>query len=410
AGTYGLDQCFDLAQSALERGNGVDAPTGPEWKVGEGVAAAMIATIPPRGHFADASVTLGLDGVYTLNFGTAEFGNGTTTVHSQIAAEALGTSPELLRIHQSDTDAVAYDTGAFGSAGTVVAGRAVFAAATALALKLTAVAESLTGVPAGEWMLEPTGLRAGPRFLPLTEVAAAGASVAASAPTLAADTPTVTITSTLGTPASSAPVATADPAEPAELAGVTLVQTVEGAATARPVTDGITADGRHAGDHRSIAFNVQAFRVAVNTNTGEVRILQSVQAADAGFVMNPEQCRGQIEGGVAQGIGTSMYEEIIVSDTGEVTTSVLRSYHLPQMADVPPTEIFFTETADDLGPYGAKSMSESPFNPVAPALANAIRRAIGVRPYELPLSRDRIWRLLQPVDAVPIAARVEAAD
>ncbi|MCU1475929.1 MAG: Aldehyde oxidase, partial [Subtercola sp.] len=118
SGSYGLDQCFDLAQSALERGNGVEAPSGPEWKVGEGVAAAMIATIPPRGHFADASVTLGLDGVYALNFGTAEFGNGTTTVHSQIAAEALGTSPELLRIRQSDTDAVAYDTGAFGSAGT----------------------------------------------------------------------------------------------------------------------------------------------------------------------------------------------------------------------------------------------------------------------------------------------------
>ncbi|GGF38425.1 molybdopterin-dependent oxidoreductase [Subtercola lobariae] len=388
AGSYGLDQCFDLAQSALVRGNGVLAPTGPEWKVGEGVAAAMIATIPPRGHFADASVTLGLDGSYTLNVGTAEFGNGTTTVHSQIAAEALGTSPELLRIHQSDTDVVPYDTGAFGSAGTVVAGRAVYAAATALALKLAEAAAALTGVAAGEWMLEPTGLRAGTLFVALTEVAAAGASVA---------------------PAHAALANTELAADP-ELTDVTVIETVEGAAFARPVADGITAEGTHAGDHRSIAFNVQAFRVAVNTDTGEVRILQSIQAADAGFVMNPEQCRGQIEGGVAQGIGTSMYEEIIVSDTGEVTTSVLRSYHLPQMADVPPTEIFFTDTADDLGPYGAKSMSESPFNPVAAALANAIRRAIGVRPYELPLSRDRIWRLLQPAETTHVPARIEPAD
>jgi putative selenate reductase molybdopterin-binding subunit len=86
----------------------------------------------------------------------------------------------------------------------------------------------------------------------------------------------------------------------------------------------------------------------VSTLTGEVRILQSIQAADAGVVMNPEQCRGQIEGGVAQTIGTALY-------------------------------------------------SESPYNPVAPALANAVRDAIGIRPTELPMSRDRIWRLLHPV-------------
>ncbi|UFS61015.1 molybdopterin-dependent oxidoreductase [Subtercola endophyticus] len=397
AGSYGLDQCFDLAESALRRGNGVGAPQGDVWKIGEGVAAAMIATIPPRGHFAEASVTLALDGVYDLNFGTAEFGNGTSTVHAQIAAETLGTSPELLRIRQSDTDAVPYDTGAFGSAGTVVAGRAVLAAATALAEKLRETAEVLTGVPADKWMLAPDGLRTHNRLLPLTEVAAAGAAAARAA--------------TAAARVSDAPGAlpAALPSPLAELDAVTSIAITEGVASAEAELAGITATGHHAGDHRSIAFNVQAFRVAVNTDTGEVRILQSVQAADAGFVMNPEQCRGQVEGGVAQGIGTSMYEEIIV-DEGVVTTSVLRSYHLPQMADVPLTEVYFTSTADDLGPYGAKSMSESPFNPVAPALANAIRRAIGVRPYELPLSRDRVWRLLQPADAVAIDAVQLPAD
>ena len=349
----------------------------------------MIATIPPRGHFAEASVTLALDGVYDLNFGTAEFGNGTSTVHAQIAAETLGTSPELLRIRQSDTDAVPYDTGAFGSAGTVVAGRAVLAAAVALAEKLRETAEVLTGVPAEEWMLAPDGLRTHNRLLPLTEVAAAGAAAARAAAAEARGE------------RSAPPLAALD--------DVTSIAITEGVASAEAELAGITATGHHAGDHRSIAFNVQAFRVAVNTDTGEVRILQSVQAADAGFVMNPEQCRGQVEGGVAQGIGTSMYEEIII-DEGVVTTSVLRSYHLPQMADVPLTEVYFTDTADELGPYGAKSMSESPFNPVAPALANAIRRAIGVRPYELPLSRDRVWRLLQPADAIAIDAVQLPAD
>jgi putative selenate reductase molybdopterin-binding subunit len=142
-----------------------------------------------------------------------------------------------------------------------------------------------------------------------------------------------------------------------------------------------------------VAFNVHATRVAMDTDTGELRILRSVHAADAGAVVNPQQCRGQVEGGVAQGIGSALYEEIRLDDAGRVTTRVLRDYHLPQYADVPRTEVFFADTVDVVGPFGAKSMSESPYNPVAPALANAVRDAVGVRPYRLPMSRDRLWEL-----------------
>ena len=128
-------------------------------------------------------------------------------------------------------------------------------------------------------------------------------------------------------------------------------------------------------------------------------MLQSIQTADAGFVMNPEQCRGQIEGGVAQAIGTALFEDLILDGAGTVTTRVLRNYHIPQLADLPVTEVYFADTADALGPYGAKSMSESPYNPVAPALAKAVRDAIGIRSYELPMSRDRLWRLLNGAGA-----------
>lgn len=72
-----------------------------------------------------------------------------------------------------------------------------------------------------------------------------------------------------------------------------------------------------------------------------------------------------------------------------------RTYRVPQMNDIPHTEVYFADTSDRLGPFGAKSMSESPYNPVAPALGNAIRRAVGTRPYETPFSRDRVWRMLQ---------------
>ncbi|GAA1828878.1 molybdopterin-dependent oxidoreductase [Microlunatus capsulatus] len=331
-GSYGLDQCLDLVEAALDRDDGVEPPVGARWRTGRGLAMAMIATVPPRGHPAEASVTLDREGRCTVGVGTAEFGNGTTTVHTQLVASVLGTSADRVVVHQSDTDATGHDVGAFGSTGTVVAGRAVHTAATAVLRALQERAAALTGTAPERWQPGPDGLGDGDVVL--------------------------------GFPV---------------LLGEDAVLRREAA------VDGAV---------RSLAFNVHGFRVAVDTGTGEVRLLQSVQAADAGFVINPAQCRGQVEGGVAQALGTALWEELVLED-GRVTTDVLRHYHLPQMSDVPETEVLFADTSDALGPYGAKSMSESPYNPVAPALANAVADAIGVRPRELPMSRDRLWRLLQ---------------
>jgi len=332
-GSYGLDQCLDVVQEALSRGNDVVAPVGEQWRIGEGMALSMIASNPPGGHYADTSIELQPDGTYLARVGTAEFGNGTTTVHTQIAATELGTSPDRIQVRQSDTDVTTHDTGAYGSSGTVVAAKALLAAARELHGRIRKLAAELTGTDADAVVLEPDGARAGD----------------------------VLVT----------------PAELLEAAG-----------------EPLRAEGNHGGLPRSLSFNVHGFRVAVDVRTGEVRILQSVQAADAGTVVNPEQCRGQVEGGVAQAIGTALYEELITDDLGRVTTNVLRNYHIPQYADVPRTEVHFVDTFDTIGPMGAKSMSEAPYNPVAPALANAVRRAIGVRPYELPISRDRVWRAL----------------
>ena len=104
-----------------------------------------------------------------------------------------------------------------------------------------------------------------------------------------------------------------------------------------------------------------------------------MQAADAGRVANPMQCRGQVEGGVAQSLGAALYEEMVIDDNGRVINPKFRDYHLPSFADVPRTEVLFADTSDTLGPMGAKSMSESPYNPVAAALGNAIANATGIR-------------------------------
>src|SRR5258708_31684907 len=167
------------------------------------------------------------------------------------------------------------------------------------------------------------------------------------------------------------------------------------AASAHALGKVLSASGNSTGTPRSVTFNVQGFRVAVNKYTGELIILKSVQAADAGRVANPMQLRGQIEGGVAQSLGATLYEEMVIDGGGRVVNPKFRDYHLPSFADVPRTEVHFADTTDPLGPMGAKSMSESPYNPVAAALGNALADATGIRFTTVPFKPDRLWPLLQ---------------
>lgn len=338
-GSYGLDQCLDLAQEALARGNDTAPPDGPQWRVGEGMAVAMIATLAPRGHISHAAAVLRPDGTVGLRTGTAEFGNGTTTVHRQIAASALGLPFDRIDLVTADTDAVAHDTGAFASAGITVAGKALHAACLQLRERMLRTAVTVAGGGSAAPAPTPDGIHVGARLVSFAELVAAA---------------------------------------PAD----------------ERTAEGLIGRGEEHGEQRSLAFNVHAVRVAVDTTTGTVRILQSVQAADAGTVLNPAQCRGQVEGGAAQGIGSALYEEVVVVD-GRVANPAFRQYRVPQMGDIPDTEVYFADTSDALGPFGAKSMSESPYNPVAPAIGNAIARALGARPFRQPFTRERVWRVAQ---------------
>jgi putative selenate reductase molybdopterin-binding subunit len=295
----------------------------------------MIDTVPPDGHFADCKISLREDGGFDLTVGTAEFGNGTSTVHLQIAATALATTVDQVRLRQSDTAHGGHDTGAYGSAGIFVAGRATQAAAENLAGEIKAFAATITGIDVS-CTLEHDSVVCGKARLPYAELAT----------------------------------------------------------SARQQGKTLHASGTSAGSPRSVAFNVQGFRVAVNKFTGEIKILKSVQAADAGRVANPMQCRGQVEGGVAQSLGATLYEEMVVDEGGRVVNPKFRDYHLPSFADIPRTEVFFADTSDSLGPLGAKSMSESPYNPVAAALGNAIADATGIRFTAVPFKPDRLWPLL----------------
>ena len=341
-GEEGLAECIELVESAMA-GHRDDPTPGDDWLVGVGFASSIHETAPPTDHTSDAWLTLGDDGIYELAVGTVEFGEGTTTAHVQIAATQLGTVPSRIRLISSDTDRTGFDTGAFASAGLFVAGKAVLNVATALRDRILAFAASHTGVDVDRCAMDDDGIVCGDTRLTLAEL-------------------------------------------------------VE-AANARGIR--LTEARKAFGSPRSVAFNTQGFRIAVHPVTGEIRILYSVQATDAGVVINPQQVRGQIEGGVAQGIGFALTENFHVDETGEMINPNLRNYRIPTYADIPRTEVITVESTDSVGPLHSKGIAECCINPVAPALANALEDATGVRYRALPLTPERIY--------APLAEKFAAA-
>jgi putative selenate reductase molybdopterin-binding subunit len=341
-GSYGLEECLDQTEYALASGRGKVKKEGEEWLEGKGIAISMLDCAPPTEHRSEARIDLLADSRYHLAIGSAEFGNGTLTVHRQIAATVLGCLVERVLVTNADTDKSGHDTGTFASTGLVIGGAAVQKAATVLRDQLRRLASLYTGTPVKRCILGDGAVDCDGTALPLTEI------------------------------------------------------------YERATADGVKLNAlrKAYASPRSVSFNVHGFRLAVNRVTGEIDILQSVHAADAGTVMNPLQCRGQVEGGVAQGIGWSMIENMIMDEHGAVTNPTLRHYRIPAFADIPRTEVYFANTTDTVGPMGAKPMSESPVNPVAAAMANALTDATGIRFAKLPFTPPRLFEQMRSLQTV----------
>ena len=339
-----LATCIDLVDDALRRSaNG--QVLDDDWLIGTGTASSIHETAPPTEHVSDAWATLRDDGIYEIAVGTVEFGEGTSTAHVQIAATMLGTTPARVHLVQSDTDTNGFDTGAFASAGLFVSGNAVRKAADALRLRLLRFVAQHTGVEIDECVMDDDGIICGDGRLTLDEVIAAG----------------------------------------------------------RERGIRFTESRKAYGSPRSVSTNAHGFRIAVHRVTGEIRILYSVQATDAGVVINPMQVRGQIEGGVAQAIGFALTENFHVDANGVMENPNLRNYRIPTYADIPRTEVLVVESHDSYGPMASKGIAESCVNPVAPALANALQDATGVRYRDLPLTPERIYHRLPSPQPTPTA-------
>jgi putative selenate reductase molybdopterin-binding subunit len=335
-GSYGLDQCLDYVEKALAKGNGVAKPDGEEWAEGTGIAMAMLDCGPPTEHRSGAVMVLKPSGRYHLAVGSTEMGNGSVTSHRQIAASVLGTRANNIDIINADTDQTPYDTGTFASTGTVVAGKAVALTAAALKENILAYAGRFTGIDRAAWRIEDGFVVSDTKQITLVELYAAG------------------------------------------------------------IKDGHRFEAKRKAylSPRTTAFNVQGIRLAVHRVTGEIQILQSVHAADIGKLINPVQCRGQIDGSIGMGIGWALTENMVHDSEGRVVNPSLRNYRIPAFADLPRSDVFFADTYDTLGTLGAKSQGECAINPVVPAIANAIKNATGVRFAHPPFTAARIYSQL----------------
>jgi CO/xanthine dehydrogenase Mo-binding subunit len=312
---------------------------------GRGVAAMLKASIAPS--VSEAIVRLHADGSVTVLASAVEMGQGTRTVLAQIAAEVLSVSLTRVTVVQPDTAVTPYDQTTSSSRSTAMTGRAVQAASEDVRDQLLAIAAPSVGVTARELTLDDGAVVAPGRRLTYAEVLAQRFGMSGG-----------------------------------ELIG-----------------RGVIAPGRTAaplgGSTPFWEMAVGAAEVSVDEETGAVRVERYVSVSDVGRAINPLLLEGQDEGGVVQGLGHTLLEEMLYAD-GHLLNGTLLVYRVPRADDAPPElECRFVENADGSGPFGAKGAGEGSLIPVSPAVANALARLTGVRLRDLPLSPERVWRALR---------------
>jgi CO/xanthine dehydrogenase Mo-binding subunit len=303
-----------------------------------------------------ATVNLNPDGSATLVTAGVEIGQGTMMQSlPQIVAAELGILPSDVVVHQADTDAAGFDVGVGGGRTTVSLGAAAVAACTEIRQKLLALAARLLQVPASELVLSKGRIeRVGHPGTGMTLANLAQEAMQITGP----------------------------------ISG-------NGAFT-RP---GVAAMDGCAAGHFLEAVDIPVFavhdcEVAVDPATGQVEVLRYCVVQDVGCALNPSAIRGQIQGGVVQGLGYALHEEVTLADDGAIRQTGFGSYRVPLAQDVVPVEIELHEGAPSIGPWGAKGAGEVPILNVGATIACAVSQAIGIRVQELPLTPPHVLALL----------------
>ena len=349
--------CVERATRLLRPGKASDgkATGGTRTGIGMAVLSETGAGLRYyRQNSTEAIVKVGRDGSVDIIATIADTGTGTRTVMAQIAAEQLGVSVERIRLFHNDTDVIPYDLGTWASRTTYVCGNAVAAAAADARRRLAEIAAGMLGAA-------PESLAFG------------GERVAATVEPGGE----VTFDEVVR--------------EAYDRQGVLIIG--KGAFVDKEATRFVPNDYEAAAP--VIAACCHVAEVRVDMETGAVELLRYLAVHDVGRAINPLGLQGQIEGGVTQGLGFALFEDLAV-EGGQVLNPNMVDYRLPTFHTMPRgLETEFVEGDPSEGPYGAKGIGELPFGPAAPAIANAIYNAVGVRLKTLPMTPERIWRELK---------------
>jgi putative selenate reductase molybdopterin-binding subunit len=299
----------------------------------------MQASGIPGVDMGAASIKMNEDGSFNLLMGATDIGTGSDTMFCQVAAETLGVAVDKIIPYSSDTDMTPFDPGAYASSTTYISGRAVEKASRQVLQQIVEVAgRMLEEHPQDLVTHEEKVCAKDGRFVTYSQVCLSS-----------------------------------------------LYQHDQFQ---------IMATASHMSYDSPPPFAAVFAEVEVDTETGLVRVLKVVEAVDCGQVVNPHMAVGQVEGAAVQSIGYGLYERMPFDADGRMAFRSFRDYTIANACDVPELVTILVPTHEPTGPYGAKAIAEIPINGPAPAIANAVFHATGVRVRALPLTPDRVWEAL----------------
>ena len=301
---------------------------------GVGIAMAMQGSSIAGIDVGGADIKLNEDGSYTLALGCSDMGTGCDTILAQMAADCLDTDMKNIVVFSVDTDISPYDSGSYASSTTYATGNAVIQACGELRKRIHAFGAQMLGVSAEDSDFDGEKVR------------------------------------------------TEDGKE------VTLQQ-IAGKATCGVCSE-LQVVKEYSSPISPPPFMVGAAEVEVDKETGQIDVIDYVGVIDCGTPINPNLARVQAEGGIGQGIGMVLYEDVQYTDKGKIRNNSFMQYKIPNRMDIPKVRIEFESSYEKTGPFGAKSIGELVIDTPCPAIANAVYNATGVRVRELPITPEKV--------------------
>ncbi|HOE83747.1 MAG TPA: molybdopterin-dependent oxidoreductase Mo/Fe-S-binding subunit [Sphaerochaeta sp.] len=340
-GSCGLEESLVRGAKMIDWGKKVEGPSA-EWKVGKGFAMIQQGSGLPGLDHGNAWAKLLSDGTFQIFSGGADLGTGLDTVTAKMISEAFCVPLDRVTVTSGDTDSCTFDTGAFASSGTYFSGGASYKAAEDLRRNL----------------LEEAALQMEEEVDDLS----------------------------LREPGEVYSTKTGKVLSYAELSHTALSGTGRGQ---------VMGKGSFTTLHNSIPYGAHFAQVAVNTRTGQVKVQKFYALQDAGTPINPELALGQLYGAAMKSIGHTLYENMILDAEGRCLNANFTDYGVPMISEVPEDfKAILIDVNDEVGPYGAKSISEIATNGAAPAIATAIHDAVGIWMRSWPFTPEKILREL----------------